>query len=325
MSRQFGIALLLVPVMMLTACKDETSTSSAPSSPASGGIDSPGLPGAGGLPSAGGLPAPPVAGVPSGAAPTKQGAIGNDPAKNTAANSPGKNESSKVGSQQTPSTADRGSNPVGVGTGNAGGLSDDDYDVGPELEDVDFDVDLDGLPGLEGSGGGSVLGDASEAGRGGPGGSGSGDSLDVKFETSLDVFDGIILAGQSGAVGMETAGGSAGLPGMPGQSGSAGGKSGSGSSAGGASGGGQESRIPPPPSGSQSSSGSGGGGETAPGGSSRSGGNPGQDNTNSIPDDIPDGDDDDLVARQLREAAEREQDPELRDKLWDEYRKYKGG
>ena len=42
------------------------------------------------------------------------------------------------------------------------------------------------------------------------------------------------------------------------------------------------------------------------------------------PGDIPSGDDDDVVARQLREAAVREPDPELREKLWDEYRKYKG-
>lgn len=42
------------------------------------------------------------------------------------------------------------------------------------------------------------------------------------------------------------------------------------------------------------------------------------------PADIPDGDDDDVVARQLREAAMREPDPAVREKLWDEYRKYKG-
>ncbi len=41
------------------------------------------------------------------------------------------------------------------------------------------------------------------------------------------------------------------------------------------------------------------------------------------PEDIPDGSDDDIVARQLREAAENELDPVLRDKLWDEYRAYK--
>ncbi len=41
------------------------------------------------------------------------------------------------------------------------------------------------------------------------------------------------------------------------------------------------------------------------------------------PADIPDGGDDDIVARQLREAAEKETDPKLRERLWDEYRKYK--
>ena len=35
--------------------------------------------------------------------------------------------------------------------------------------------------------------------------------------------------------------------------------------------------------------------------------------------------DDDVVARQLREAAEKEKDPELKKKLWEEYRKYKEG
>lgn len=43
------------------------------------------------------------------------------------------------------------------------------------------------------------------------------------------------------------------------------------------------------------------------------------------PPDTPDGRDDDVVARQLREAAEQETDPELRKKLWDEYRRYKQG
>lgn len=42
------------------------------------------------------------------------------------------------------------------------------------------------------------------------------------------------------------------------------------------------------------------------------------------PEDIPSGSDDDVVARQLREAAMREPDPEVRERLWNEYRKYKG-
>ena len=38
---------------------------------------------------------------------------------------------------------------------------------------------------------------------------------------------------------------------------------------------------------------------------------------------IPDGNDDDIVARRLRKAAELETDPELKDKLWKEYVQYK--
>jgi hypothetical protein len=44
-----------------------------------------------------------------------------------------------------------------------------------------------------------------------------------------------------------------------------------------------------------------------------------------VPADVGDGKDDDIVARQLREAAMKEEDPELREKLWDESRAYKFG
>jgi len=61
------------------------------------------------------------------------------------------------------------------------------------------------------------------------------------------------------------------------------------------------------------------------GGASRGGGTIPPDTAKFPPPaDIPDGDDDDVVARQLREAAMREPDPAVREKLWDEYRKYKG-
>ena len=39
--------------------------------------------------------------------------------------------------------------------------------------------------------------------------------------------------------------------------------------------------------------------------------------------DLPDARDDDIIARQLREAAMQEQDPQLKEKLWEEYRRYK--
>ena len=44
-----------------------------------------------------------------------------------------------------------------------------------------------------------------------------------------------------------------------------------------------------------------------------------------VPPDRPDARDDDVVARQLREAAMAEKDPELRESLWEEYRRYKSG
>ena len=47
--------------------------------------------------------------------------------------------------------------------------------------------------------------------------------------------------------------------------------------------------------------------------------------TAARPPDVGDGSDDDIVARQIRRLAESEPDPALREKLWDEYRKYKQG
>jgi len=44
-----------------------------------------------------------------------------------------------------------------------------------------------------------------------------------------------------------------------------------------------------------------------------------------IPDDIPmDGTGEDVIARQIREAAVQEEDPIIREALWDEYRKHMG-
>ncbi|MGB5400529.1 MAG: hypothetical protein WBO71_09955, partial [Thermoanaerobaculia bacterium] len=63
--------------------------------------------------------------------------------------------------------------------------------------------------------------------------------------------------------------------------------------------------------------------ESGEGSSARSGSAGGGSGGGRVPPDIPDGSDDDIVARQLREAAMNEDDPELREKLWDEYREYK--
>lgn len=43
-----------------------------------------------------------------------------------------------------------------------------------------------------------------------------------------------------------------------------------------------------------------------------------------IPEDIPPAENDDILAAQIRYAAENETDPVKRKQLWDEYRKYKG-
>ena len=67
-----------------------------------------------------------------------------------------------------------------------------------------------------------------------------------------------------------------------------------------------------------------GGGDAPPG---RAGSWEGRQQTvaRGVPPDLRDGSDDDVVARQLREAAEKETDPALRARLWEEYRKYKRG
>jgi hypothetical protein len=43
----------------------------------------------------------------------------------------------------------------------------------------------------------------------------------------------------------------------------------------------------------------------------------------AVANEIPDGNDDDVIARRLRKAAEQETDPELKEKLWKEYVEYK--
>jgi hypothetical protein len=99
-------------------------------------------------------------------------------------------------------------------------------------------------------------------------------------------------------------------------------------------------RAAAPPTGAAQGSGSAGEGGAAgtsgePGAASAAGtttygegagpGSPRATVSSSAPPGTPDGQDDDVVARQLREAAEKETDPELQKKLWEEYRKYKAG
>ena len=92
---------------------------------------------------------------------------------------------------------------------------------------------------------------------------------------------------------------------------------------------GQGGEAPPAPSGpegdgegsSNQSTSSGGG--TRPAGDQHREGDFSHQGSFPPPEDIPSGSNDDVVARQIREAAMNEADPVLREKLWDEYRKYK--
>ena len=119
-------------------------------------------------------------------------------------------------------------------------------------------------------------------------------------------------AGEGEGEGENAAGGSGGESG----------KSGGESSAGGARGDGESERQAE--SGQQSgTAGEGAEGNEQVASAGGAGGDGRQAGKIATPPDIPDGKDDDIVARQLREAAENEQDPELRAKLWEEYRKYK--
>jgi hypothetical protein len=145
--------------------------------------------------------------------------------------------------------------------------------------------------------------------------------LDRKLDDSLTEFDGMLLKEQEllderrEASGGQSMGGGYGATGeeAPGSEMAAGRQTGGQdqeySAQGGVSGG-----SPDTPQGEPS--------ESAPG---ESMGDQGQTDRGRIPPDVGDGSDDDIVARQLREAAEKEDDPELREKLWDEYRAYKKG
>jgi hypothetical protein len=128
--------------------------------------------------------------------------------------------------------------------------------------------------------------------------------INQRIDGSLQVFDQRIRDAQD-ALNKERdkVAGTEGLPGGEGSGGAAGGASGGGGTAAGSDGSSGGARS----SGTGNSSASGGSGPV------------------NVPADIADGSDDDIVARQLREAAMKEKDPALRDKLWQEYRDYKKG
>jgi len=176
-------------------------------------------------------------------------------------------------------------------------------------------------------------------------------ALDAELETALGEFDEMLLreqervkaarphsggafGGGAGADG-EAAGGADGAGAGAGQGGDEGdGSTGSGTSGDGRDGSASGTRAGEGSGTDGASDGSAGAGGAGAGEGSAGGGRAGGQGGAGTPDgrgahgrpaDIPDGSDDDVVARQLREAAEKETDPELKAKLWDEYRRYKRG
>jgi hypothetical protein len=175
-----------------------------------------------------------------------------------------------------------------------------------------------GMQGEQGGTGASGFPAGSPAGRQGSRGGGSGTLTDAEQVAILDEqlnrgtgeFDDLILKEREVLRRTARGGSEAGQEEAPAGSGGYGSAGGSGGF-----------QVPP-------MAGGGGGGQGGPLPSPREGDYdqdiPEQVAVYAPPADIPDGTDDDVVARQLREAAMREPDPQLREKLWDEYRKYKG-
>ncbi len=138
-------------------------------------------------------------------------------------------------------------------------------------------------------------------------------AVNRQIDQSLEAFDARLAREQvaleaareaAAAARSSTGGGGAG---GGGDAGGAGGLPGGGAPAGGAIGSEGDDNAPPPP----------------PGGDGSGRASRGNRPDLPTPKDISDGRDDDVVARQLREAAERETDPALRERLWKEYRDYK--
>ncbi len=118
--------------------------------------------------------------------------------------------------------------------------------------------------------------------------------------------------------------GQGGMADVPGGESASGGSAGA---AGGAGGGQSGDTTGGQEAGSQGSQAGGGSGSTSTERSGRDSDASDRDGANVaiIPDDIPiDGSGDDQVAEQIREAAMQEEDPAIRDALWEEYRKHTG-
>jgi hypothetical protein len=161
------------------------------------------------------------------------------------------------------------------------------------------------------------------------------DELEGRLGASLSAFDAMLLKEQQEAAARRAeqaeSGGASGSGGEGEGASAAGSASAGGGSAGGRPAGegraGAQERTAGGSEGSERSSGSRRGDRSSRTGErNAAGGGAVQSNDGGVqaPPDVGDGRDDDVVARQLREAALNEKDPAIREKLWDEYRRYKG-
>jgi hypothetical protein len=162
------------------------------------------------------------------------------------------------------------------------------------------------------------------------------ETLDADLQTSLAKFDAMLLKEQQevAAKRAEHGGGAGGAGGGGGGEGDGSGSSAGGTASAGGStkstegaesgrGGQDRNGSKDKATGSSKSDRAGGGRDvaTAPEGT------PAQEqgDASRVPADVGDGRNDDVVARQIREAAMAEEDPRIRERLWDEYRRYKRG
>ena len=237
-------------------------------------------------------------GAQPGAEPPGGGAEGRDTSTGAAGDLPGGADTAVGGNSSGTTGGADGSDPAAAGTAAAAGL--------PGAPGGG-DYSLDTLPG-----GGVFQGSPGAAGQ--PGGAMTAAEraaiLDGQLRRTYEVYDEILRREQADARGAANRSGSGGNEPQNG----------------GGQGGGQQqpgSAIP----GGPGSLPNGQRGTDIAGVGGRPNGPPGNGNQQETfppPDDIPSGRDDDVVARQLREAAMTEPDPELREALWDEYRNYTG-
>ncbi len=302
------IFYVCVSVLLFAACAPITPLpgSSGPSIPlpSSGGSPAGGLP-SGGLPG-GNIPAPSPSGPSGGSSPGGQSGSPPGGQSGSGEGQPSSSGPPPGGGGGIPGSPGGGS-PSGTGEGGTG--EGGEKETAPSWEDVEGSGDSDdwqtsnelpgGSPGegSQGEGENSQAGDPSQGqpGEGNGDNSASGSSGDDELDGALQDFDGEILAEREIIRSSSGAGGSIELPTDEGTGSS-------GSSDGGVVSSGQLPRraIPPTPA-------------------------PPRRGAEGIPDNLPDAKDDDIIARQLREAALQELDPELQEKLWQEYRKYKKG